>query len=171
MKRALAWFGMISLLLVLGCGPASRAGGTPSTGTQEKEAAKPEEKGKETATGKTPRELVSRVLRDYKRGLETLSPSGALKQIDGQLFYDHPRFEENLTVFLRSLGELRLLLREVNVQVEEDRAVMVVDAEMKFARRDTGQKEERREQVTFDFRRTKAGWKITEISPRAFFLP
>lgn len=161
----------LSLLGFEGCSHAAR-GNLSSADAQKKEEGekKPDAKASEPAE-KAPRELVSRVLRDYKRSLESLSSSAALKQIDPQLFYDHPRFEENLTVFLRSLGELRLFFREVNVQVEEDRAVMVVDAEMKFARRDTGQKEERREQITFDFRRTKTGWKITEINPRAFFLP
>lgn len=172
MKRAsrLAVLGVCWLALFgfPGCSQAAK-GGLSSADSQKKT-----EKQEKSEPGKaaTPREQLSRVLRNYKRGLELLSSSAVAKEIDTDRFYDYPRFEENLTIFLRSLGELRLFVREVNVQVEEERAVMVVEAEMKFARRDApDRKEERREQVTFDFRRTPAGWKITEISPRAFFLP
>lgn len=118
------------------------------------------------------RAVLSRVLRRYQAGFESLSVSSVSDGIDPQRFYDYPRFEEGVTVFLQSVGELRLFTREVSVQVEGDRAVMIVDAEMVFARRDTPSPSERRtSQITFDFQRTARGWKITEIKPRTFFLP
>ncbi|MFQ5816555.1 MAG: hypothetical protein ACE5H2_01190 [Terriglobia bacterium] len=155
------------------------------TGEKEKEKAKAEEtskkkkKKKKSTPGSEPgsrelstRKVLSRVLRSYKTGLESLSVSSVSNWIDPQRFHDYPRFEEGVTVFLQSLGELRLFTREVSVQVEGDRAVMIVDAEMIFAQRDTpGPPARRTSQITFDFQRTPRGWKITEINPRSFFLP
>lgn len=155
--------------------------------TQQKEQAKPEaaqtskkkqaskkksQAGAEPGREISPREVLSRVLRSYKTGFESLSPSAVRSSIDAQRFYDYPRFEEGVTVFLRSLGELRLFTREVNVQVEGDKAVMIVAAEMVFSRRGTTSPSQTRAgEITFDFQRTSQGWKITEINPRSFFLP
>lgn len=177
MKRSVALAILVACLLALAAEGAcsSAAKGNLSSGEQQKQEKpkkKSESKGREPSRPETTREVLSRVLRNYKQGLESLSPSAAGKQIDADKFYDYPRFEENLTRFLESLGELRLFVREVNVQVEGDRAVMIVDAEMKFARRDKPDDgQQRNQQITFDFRRTASGWKITEINPRAFFFP
>lgn len=122
--------------------------------------------------GRNARRIVSRVLRMYSNGLEMTSPSAALDMIDRDRFYDYPRFEEELTRFLRSLGEVRVFVRETSVQMEGNRAVMIVDVRMVFASRlDLNQRGERSSQITFDFQRTDRGWKITEINPREFFLP
>ncbi|MFQ5925823.1 MAG: hypothetical protein ACE5MH_00120 [Terriglobia bacterium] len=143
------------------------------------ETSKKKKKKKKSTAGSEPgsrklstRKVLSQVLRRYQTGFESLSVSSVSDGIDAQRFYDYPRFEEGVTVFLQSVGELRLFTREVSVQVEGDRAVMIVDAEMVFARRDTPSPRERRtSQITFDFQRTPRGWKITEIKPRSFFLP
>lgn len=162
----------LGCVLILGCSQAAK-GVLSAADKQEKQEEKKEPKSGEPEVGtKSTREILTRVVRDYKQGLEMLSSTAALKQIDSDRFYDYPRFEENLTSFLRTLGELRLFIREVKIEIKENQALMIVDAEMKFARRDdTGGREERIEQITFYFRRTDAGWKITEISPRSFFLP
>jgi len=111
-------------------------------------------------------------LRSFKDGFEGLTPSALRETIEEKKFYDYPRFEEGVTEFLRSAGEMRLHIREVNVEVKEDEAVMVVEAEMRFADREEPSHEERRRaQITFNFTRTPEGWKITEINPRSFFLP
>ena len=122
--------------------------------------------------GRTLRRVLSRVRRDYTGSLEALTASGALSVVDRDQFYDYPRFEEELTRFLSELGELRLFIREVDVQMSGDHAIMVVDARMVFADRvDPTQRGERRSQVQFNFRQTDRGWRIVEINPRAFFLP
>ncbi len=141
MKRSVGMAVLVACSLVLAatgaCSPAAKGNLAAGEETkQEKPKKKSQSKGREPSRSETTREVLSRVLRNYKQGLESLSPSAAGKQIDTEKFYDYPRFEENLTRFLESLGELRLFVREVNVQVEEDRAVMIVDAEMKFAARD-----------------------------------
>ena len=124
------------------------------------------------AGGRNLRRVLSRVRRNYTNSLEALTASGALAVVDRDRFYDYPRFEEELTRFLSELGELRLFIREVDVQVGGDRAIMLVDARMVFAGRvDPTQRGERRSQVQFDFVFTDQGWRIVDIRPRTFFLP
>lgn len=151
---------------------------------QQPEAEKPKpaqtenKKKKKKSSGHEPirrddtRRALSRILRSFTDGLEGLSPSSLRDWVFEDQFYDFPRFEEGVTVLLRSVGEMRIYAREVNVQIEGDRAVMIVDAEMVLASRDDpGRGQRRQERVTFDFQRTPDGWRITEINPRSFFLP
>ena len=170
------------LLLALSLGAGTLALQPPASRQEEKpkaaEAKKSEKKKKDAPPGgeREPetnvRKVLSRVLRSYKNGFESLSPTSVSEQIDPQKFYDYPRFEEGVTVFLRSVSEVRLFTREVNVQVEGEKAVVIVDTELVFSRRDsTDPPETRTAQVTFDFQRTPQGWKITEINPRSVFLP
>jgi len=166
-------FGVLSVGLA-GCSQAAKPSSGPSpvpstTGTET-----PPQPSSVPGEGSrvTTRRILSRVLREFTNSVEMLSPSGARRTIDADRFFGYPRFEEELTVFLRSLGELRLFVREVSVQVGVNRAVMLVDAEMGFSlRRDPSQSSQRRAQIQFDFQRTEQGWKITEITPRTFFLP
>lgn len=179
--RAIPAGGAVALLSLLlaaaaGCAQGGRPGSSPAGGKQGGAASLPpgwpppgielDESG-----GPRVRRILSRVRREYTTGLEGLSASGALALIDRQRFYDYPRFEEELTTFLRSLGELRIFVREVDVQLTGDRAVMLVEARLVFASRlNPAQRGERRSQVTFDFQLTERGWRITEIHPRDFFL-
>lgn len=174
LEQALAvfLFGVLSVGLA-GCSQAAKPSGSPApvpstTGTDTPQPSSvPGEGGRVTT-----RRILSRVLREFTNSVEMLSSSGARRTIDVDRFFGYPRFEEELTVFLRSLGELRLFVREVSVQVGVNRAVMLVDAEMGFSlRRDPNQSSQRRAQIQFDFQRTEQGWKITEITPRNFFLP
>lgn len=162
------------------CSQASKSTTTPApapaTQTQEARPAPPPPVsttgGEDESGGRNTRRRVSRVLRNYTNGMEMMSPSAALAMVDRDRFFDYPRFEEELTNFLRSLGEMRLFVREVNTQLKDSRAVMVVDVRMVFtSRQDTSQRGERSSQITFDFQRTDRGWKIIEINPRNFFLP
>ena len=170
------------ILLLAGGGATARALPDQSANQDEPkagEAKKEKEKkkkakssGNESSKQLDTRQLLSRVLRDFKDGIEGLSPSSLRENIDEKKFYDFPRFEEGVTNFLRSVGEMRLFTREVNVQVQEDRAVMIIEAEMVFGPRDdTSRSRRRKEHITFDFQRLPEGWKITEINPRSFFLP
>lgn len=176
-KRIRGW--LLAVVLLVGSGLAV----LPATAQQtEPEKPKPAPAEKKTKKKKTPgreparnddtRRALSRVLRNFTDGLEGLSPSSLRDWVFEDQFYDFPRFEEGVTVLLRSAGEMRLYTREVNTQIERDRAVMIVDAEMVFASRDDpGRGVHRQERITFDFQRTADGWKITEINPRSFFLP
>lgn len=143
---------------------------------QEKEK-QPDEKKKSTdrrepTAEKDTRKVLSRVVREFTDSIEGLTPSSLRDVIEEEKFYDYPRFEEELTQFLRSAGEVRFFARQVSSEIKEDRAVVILDAEMVFANRlDPDRRETRREQIIFDFLRTDAGWKITEIKPRSFFLP
>lgn len=159
--------------------PALHAQETPKENPKSSEGEKKKDKKKKSkSSGSEPvrhddtRQALSRVLRNFIDGLEGLSPSSLRDWIFEDRFYDYPRFEEGVTVLLRSVGEMRVYTREVNVQIEGDRAVMIIDAEMVLSpRQDPSQSERRQTQITFDFQRTPEGWKITEINPRSFFLP
>jgi hypothetical protein len=140
----------------------------PSTVPPVSETGREEEEN----AGRRIRRRVSRVLRNYTNGMEMMSSSAALAMVDRDRFIDYPRFEEELTNFLRSLGEMRLFVREINTQLGNNSAVMVVDVRMVFtSRQDASLRGERASQITFDFQRTDRGWKIIEINPRNFFLP
>lgn len=183
MSKPIHGAGTLLLLLLLAGGGATALPLQDQSSEQDKPKAEEtkkekEKKKKEKSSTSEPskpldtRQLLSRVLRNFKDGFEGRSPSSLRENIDEKKFYDFPRFEEGVTEFLRSTGELRLFIREVNVQVQDDRAVMMVDAEMLFGPRDDpSQSQRRKERITFDFQRTPDGWKITEINPRPFFLP
>lgn len=166
-RRAISSWLLAAALLAGSAGAA-----TLSVQAQEK---KKEQKKTGTEPGsrtQDTRKVLSRVLRSFKDGFEGLSPSSLRDWIDRDKFYDYPRFEEGVTVLLSSVSEMRVFTREVNVQVEGSRAVMIVDAEMELAsRQNPSRTEKRRQQITFDFQRTSEGWLITEINPRSFFLP
>ncbi|MFQ5724136.1 MAG: hypothetical protein ACE5G6_06550 [Terriglobia bacterium] len=133
---------------------------------------KKKSKGSEPRRTRTDREVLSRVLRNFVDGFEGLSPSSLRDWVERDKFYDYPRFEEGVTDFLRSVSEMRVFTREVNVQVEGARAEMIVEAEMVYApRQDPDQTVRRRQRITIDFQRTSEGWLIVEINPRSFFLP
>lgn len=177
-----AWAGWLLAAVLLagfaGVAPsalrAQEKGKSESGETEKQEKKKKESKSSGRERGRTPdtRKVLSRVLRSFKDGFEALSPSTLRDWVDRDKFYDYPRFEEGVTVLLRSVSEMRVFTREVNVQVEGDRAVMIVEAEMALAsRQDSSQRETRRQRITFDFQRTSEGWLITEINPRSFFLP
>lgn len=172
--------GACLLALLLCAASAAAPLAAQQTGEKEKQqTTKPKEKKKKSDPGSeagareiTPRDAVSRVLRRFKTAFESPSESAVRELIETERFYDYPRFEEGVSVFLRSVGDIRVFTREVNVQVEGDKAVMIVDVEMVFSRKDApATPETRTSQVTFDFQRTAQGWKITEINPRASFLP
>ena len=171
---------VLAVVLLAGSGLAV----APALSAQqpEQEKPKPAETKKKDKKKKTPghepsrsddtRRALSRVLRNFKDGFEGLSPSSLRDWIFEDQFYDFPRFEEGVTVLLRSVGEMRIYTREVNTQIEGDRAVMIIDAEMVFSsREDPSHSQRRQERITFDFQRTPDGWKITEINPRSFFQP
>lgn len=185
MRRRNTFLGLLLMaLLVVGSVPAVRALAAPQddqqSSTKAKDEKKTDEKKKDEkeSTGKEhkpldTRKVLSRILRDFTNGLEGLSPSVLRQVIDDRKFYNYPRFEQGVDDFLRSVGEMRLYTREVNVEINGDHAVMIVDAEMALsARQDPSRRDRRRATITFDFQRTaEEGWKITEINPRSFFLP
>jgi len=146
--------------------------GKSAAENEKKEEKKKKSSGRERSEATEPREILRRVLRDLRGGLEALSPSTFRRLASEEKFYDFPRFEEELTVFLRSASELRLFFRGASTEIEGDKGVVIVDAEMIFATRDEpSQSRTRRARVTLNFERTAEGWRITEINPRSFFLP
>lgn len=171
---------LLAAVLILTVGSVLGAGAqtTGDKSKQEKKEKKDKKKVKEEAGAEETsseaeiRRALTRTLRDFTNGYEGQSARSALDSLASDRFYDYPRFEEGVEEFLRSTGELRLFTRQVNVQIQKDKAVMIVDAEMRFSPRgDPAQQQRRATQITFDFQRTPKGWKITEINPRNFFLP
>ena len=177
--RLLGWWLAAALLTGSAlAGPAALRAQTSQKDQPKAADTKKDKKKQSKPAGREPtqvadtREVLSRVLRNFKDGFEALSPSSLRDWVLADKFYDYPRFEDGVTVFLRSVGEMRVFTREVSVEVEGDRAVMIIEAEMAFSSRQNPARSERRqERITFDFQRTPDGWKITEINPRSFFLP
>lgn len=125
----------------------------------------------DTADLATERKNLTRVLRALSDAVEGNSPR-RLRDLLDENFYDLPRFEDQVSDFLRDNAELRMNLRESTAEVKGDKATLIVDADMTYALKTsakTGQK--RHERIQFDFVRTAAGWKIFEITPRRFFTP
>lgn len=176
----------LALALILAIGPAVRASAqaTEEKPKEEKQEKKKKKEKKEKKEAKEQvgaeessseadiRRALTQTLRGFVNGLEGQSPRSALDYLANDRFYDYPRFEEGVEEFLRSTGEMRLFVRQVNVQIQKDKAVMIVDGEMRYSpRSDPSQQQRRATSITFDFQRTAKGWKITEINPRNFFLP
>jgi hypothetical protein len=117
------------------------------------------------------RRAITRVARGFADAFESRSPRTARGYLD-ERFYDFPRFEDQVTRFIQQNVDLRIFLRESSVEVKDDRATMIVDAEMIYTLKSNPAADQKREQrIQFDFVRTDKGWKIYEITPRAFFTP
>ncbi|MBI1738433.1 MAG: hypothetical protein HYR58_04220 [Acidobacteria bacterium] len=144
---------------------------------QEKKADKKAKKSDQapptgdTADLATERKNLSRVLRALSDAVEGNSPR-RLRDLMDERFYDLPRFEDQVTDFLRDNAELRMYLRESAAEVKGDKATLIVDADMTYALKSSATVEKKRhERIQFDFVRTATGWKIFEITPRRFFTP
>lgn len=168
-----------ALLLVLMLAEPSCA--TKDSGPQPAQKEQQEKKKKEgepaPGPGDSPeaieraRREVRRLLRDFSDGFEGSSPRRVIETLD-ERFEDLPRFEDQVTQFLRESAEMRVNFRESSSEVKADRAMVMVDAEMSYATKDAPQRPlRRRQRIQFDFQRTDKGWKIFEISPRSFFTP
>ena len=178
---------LVPLLLGLALAFGVEVSSAQETKTKQQEQKKTEKKAPEKKatkpaqpvagadeTGEVPapeRRALTRVLRNLQNALEGNSPRQFAENVD-ERFYDFPRFEDQVTDFLKQNAELRLFLREVSAEVKGDRATLLVDAEMSFATKAQPTAQQKRERrVQFDFVRTAKGWKIYEISPRGFFTP
>ena len=119
----------------------------------------------------TERKSLTRVLRALSDAVEGNSPR-RLRELLDERFYDFPRFEDQVTDFLKDNAELRINLRESSAEVKGDKATLIVDADMTYALKSSATvQQKRRERIQFDFARTATGWKIYEITPRRFFTP
>jgi hypothetical protein len=178
-RQAMTLMTPLALLLVLVL--AEPACATNDSGPQPAQQGKQEKKKKESEPAPGPgdspetmeraRREVRRVMRDFFHGFEGSSPRRVMETLD-ERFEDLPRFEDQVTEFLRQSAEMRVNFRESSSEVKGDRAVVTVDAEMSYATKDAPQRPlRRRQRIQFDFQRTDKGWRIFEISPRSFFTP
>ncbi len=174
---------VLALLAGPGCA-AARVSSGQSQDQQSTEKNKEKKKKKTQSTeaasgaGESPeavakdRRAISRVLRDLGDGFEGKSARRVAENINDEKFDDFPRFEDLVTQFLQSSGEMRVFFRESSGEVKGDRATLIVDAEMIYSLKNNPTRDLRRkERIQFDFMRTKKGWKIYEITPRQFFEP
>jgi len=181
----------LAIFLALLAGPGCAAARVPNAQSQDKQSTEKKDKEKkkkkkkktqstEAAPGaeESPeavardRRAISRVLRDLGDGFEGKSARRVAENINDEKFDDFPRFEDLVTQFLQSSGEMRVFFREASGEVKGDRATLIVDAEMVYSLKSNPTREQRRkERVQFDFIRSKKGWKIYEITPRQFFGP
>jgi hypothetical protein len=169
------------LALTLTSAPAhvARAAQDPKSQPADSKQEKKAEKKKPEAQSSTAAEpvdiekekrTVKRVLRSLQDGFEGKSPRRVTELIDSTIFYDFPRFEDQVTKFLEQSGEMRMYFRESTAEVKGDKATLIVDADMTFSSKTNPSAEQkRRERIQFDFVKTSKGWKIYEISPRTFF--
>jgi len=172
----------LGLLAAPGCAAAR----TPNVQSQDKQSAEKEDKEKKKKKKSEPapgagesaeaaakdRRAISRVVRDLGDGFEAKSPRQVTENINSEKFDDFPRFEDLVTQFLQSSGEMRVFFREASGEVKGDRGTLIVDAEMVYSLKSNPTKEQKRKgRVQFDFIRTDKGWKIYEITPRQFFEP
>ena len=116
---------------------------------------------------------IARIVRDLQFALEGGSAQGVLSLTDSTKFRNYASFQDTVERLVRE-DTIRAYFRQVSGSrsAEKDRARSRVDAEMELARKDAaGQTERRRQQLEFEFERTRRGWRITNITPRTFFEP
>lgn len=169
----------LALLLGLSASPLFAQSQEPQK-KPDKQEKKTDKKAKKSdpapPTGDTPdlateRKSLTRVLRALSDAVEGNSPR-RLRDLLDERFYDFPRFEDQVTDFLKGNAELRMNLREATAEVKGDKATLIVDADMTYALKSTATVQQKRhERIQFDFVRTATGWKIFEITPRRFFAP
>ena len=177
----------LAVLLALSAAGVPRLSGLPlfaQSQEPQKKQTKPEKKtdnkakkstqapaAGDTADLATERKNLTRVLRALSDAVEGNSPN-RLRDLLDENFYDLPRFEDQVTDFLRDNAELRMNLRESTSEVKGDKATLIVDADMTYALKSSASAEQKRhERIQFDFVRTSTGWKIYEITTRRFFTP
>jgi hypothetical protein len=149
----------------------------PKKQEKEKKAEKkPPKKSDQPPSGDTAdlaaeRKNLTRVLRALSDAVEGNSPR-RLRDLMDERFYDFPRFEDQVTDFLKDNAEMRINFRESTAEVKGDKATLIVDADMSYALKSNATAQQKRhERIQFDFARTATGWKIYEITPRRFFTP
>jgi len=145
---------------------------------QEAKKTKPAEKSqKQRGEGSSqPADLdrgIARLLRDLQFALEGGSAHGVLSLIDPAKFEDYRRFEDRIERLLRQ-NTVRAYFAQVSSAwlAAEAKVRSTVDAELELARKDAaGQVVHRRKQLVLELERTRRGWRITRLTPPAFFDP
>ena len=149
------------------------AGTEKQAGQRQQKQKKAGQKRQGPSEPKNAQREIARILRDLQFALEGGSAQGVLSLIDAAKFRDYARFQDTVERLLRE-DTLRVYFRQVSGSwsATETRARSRVDAEMQLARKDAvGQTGRRRQQVELQLERTQRGWRITNITPRAFFEP
>jgi hypothetical protein len=158
---------LLAVVALSACGPARAPAGGAGSGPGTS-APPPVD---DAAYDFRARDALRRTLRDFADALEARSPRRTLELLAAD-FDDLARFEDSLTEFLRQAAELRVMLRASSTEVNGNRAVMIVDAEMIYSRRSApGADRRRRERLQIDFVLTERGWEIFQLTPRDFFMP
>ncbi len=116
---------------------------------------------------------IARLLRDLQFALEGGSARGVLSLIDSAKFEGYRRFEDRTERLVRQ-NTIRAYFAQVSSEwlAAEAKVRSTVDAELELARKDAaGQVVRRRQQLVLEVERTRRGWRITRLTPPAFFDP
>ena len=173
MKELLVtWLAAGLLLLPLQSRAENRGGARP-----EKRAGQKQKKSAQQRKGPSePDDIhkrIARIVRDLQFALEGSSAQGVLALIDSAKFPDYLSFRDTVERLLRE-DSIRAYFRQVKGSSSPEKGIArsTVQAEMELARKDAaGQVERRRQQLELEFRRTRRGWRIINITPRNFFEP
>jgi hypothetical protein len=116
---------------------------------------------------------LTRLSRDLQYALESGSHRQFLGFLNDAKFDDYPHFEDTIERLMRE-DSIRANFRSAfsTPPSGQGKAQMAIDVDMELARKDgVGQLVRRKQQLVIDWEYTRRGWKIVNITPRAFFNP
>jgi hypothetical protein len=158
-------------------GVASRQIQAASSEQKEKKTKPAERNQKQRGEGSSqPADLdrgIARLLRDLQFALEGGSAHGVLSLIDSAKFEDYRRFEDRIERLVRQ-NTIRAYFAQVSSEwlAQERKVRSVLEAELELARKDgASQVVRRRKQLVLELERGRRGWRITRLTPPAFFDP
>lgn len=154
---------------------SSGAGGATGTGSQPPPASTPgSANAARTSPATTSQDFTGAVANDLlfrlADGMESRNPRLTLGVFDPARLSDYGRFSAQVNAWLRDHSSFRVYYKVRQTSVEDGRGIALVDFAYEAQPVTEGATPVRRhEQLRFAFERGRRGWKIVDVSPRAFF--
>jgi hypothetical protein len=114
-------------------------------------------------------EIAGKLMRQLQDGLQSRNSRQLLAAFDGDRMPGYLAFKDEVESFFARHDSFRVYLRIESATVEQDSARAVVLATLEAVPRDGSPVIRRETELSFEFARTKGGWKIVELDPRSFF--
>jgi hypothetical protein len=132
-------------------------------------------KGQITAqTSPTPLDLSDEVIRDVltnlQQGIEAHSLDRTIAIFDPDNMTNYPQVRDQMRAFFRLHDNIKFRYQLLQVNADKDTGSAIADVEMDPEPSDTLPTERRRTaQMSFQLRRTPAGWRVISLKPMDFF--
>lgn len=115
-------------------------------------------------------EVGERIIQQVADGLQQHNTRRLLSAFDSELMVGYANFQNQVEAMFQQYDSFRVYFRLAQITSEAEVGIALVEFELEEIPRSQDARPVRKtEQVRFELRRGKNGWKIVEVKPRAFF--